>query len=322
MSKKNENPQRDHNDNDAVSLFAQFTSGDDSRPDSDDTDSTSDLDVGSDEDEQLDQEDADEELTDSEDEEVGGDEEPDEDDGESSDEDPWAAAPESLRNEYMSLRQDHQKLSNEHRANSGRVAALNRELNTLREQMKASEKAGGKSGKDSDQPTADDLKGKSFAQVEEEWPEIAAYLKYMVKQANDTVDQKLTPVEQWKQEVEQERQQHALQTEYEKLAQAHPDYQDIANDPAFRSWLQSQSPGVQAMGNSTLADDNITLLNLYKSANSRNSSQSTDTPPKPAARKKSLSDHAEIPRKGAGRAADSESTDPVQLFNQLVTKKS
>lgn len=321
MTKAKENPQSNqHEDDDAVSMFARFTSGDNSQQDLEPSDSdNSDLEQG-DEDEHLDHEDSDE-PTDSEDDDQGNDdgEEQDADEDEPSDEDPWAKAPESLRNEYMSLRTSHDKLSNEHRANSGRVAALNRELNTLRQQMEAREQTSGKPGKGSDTPSADDLKGKSLEQVEEEWPEIATYLRHMVKQANDTVEQKLAPVEQWKQQTEQERYQQQRQAEIERLAQVHPDFQSVGADPAFRNWLQTQPPGVQAMGNSELADDNITLLNLYKSATGAERQSATA---KSATRKKSLSDHAEIPRKGAGRAKSGLSDDPIQLFNQLVNKKS
>lgn len=321
MTKAKENPQRNQQeDDDAVSMFARFASGDNSQQDLEPSDSdNSDLEQG-DEDEHLDHE-GDDKRTDLQDDDQGNDDddEQDADEDESSNEDPWAKAPESLRSEYMNLRQSHDKLSNEHRANSGRVAALNRELNSLRQQMEAHEKSNGKSGKESDIPTAGDLKGKSFKQIEEEWPEIASYLQHMVQKANDTVEQKLAPVEQWKQQTEQERYQQQRQAEIERLAQVHPDFQSVGADPAFRNWLQTQPPGVQAMGNSELADDNITLLNLYKSATGAERQSATA---KPAARKKSLSDHAEIPRKGAGRAKAGLSDDPVQLFNQLVNKKS
>lgn len=321
MPKAKENPQETReNEENAVSMFARFTSGDNSQQDLDDSDSDSDLERDE-EDEQLDHEDS-KKPTDSEDDDPSDadDEEQDADEDDPSDEDPWANAPESLRNEYMSLRKSHDKLSNEHRANSGRVSALNRELTTLRQKMAAHEKVNGKPEQGSDTPSAEDLKGKSLEQVEEEWPEIAAYLRHMVKKANESVEQKLNPVEQWKNEFENERAQQQRQTEIERLAQVHPDFQTIGADPNFRNWLQAQSLGVQAMGESDYADDNITLLNLYKSAMKGDQGQPKN--PKPTPRKKSLSDHAEIPRKGAGRAKPGLSDDPVQLFTQLATKKS
>ncbi|RAK01610.1 hypothetical protein [Aliidiomarina maris] len=319
MTKAKENPhanQPESDDDDAVSLFAKFTLSDNSSHDDDVND---DLESEEDDDEQLDQEDSDTPTDEDEDDEGTDDGEQDADEDDASDEDPWAKAPESLRNEYMSLRQSHDKLSNEHRANSGRVAALNRELNTLRQKMTAHEKANGKPDSNSDLPSAADLKGKSLEQVEEEWPEIAAYLRHMVQKATDTVEQKLTPVESFKQEFENERYQRQRQSEIEKLAQAHPDFQTVGSDPKFRSWLEAQSPGIKAMGDSELAEDNITLLNLYKGTASKASDKAER---KPAPRKKSLSDHAEIPRKGASRAKPGLSDDPVQLFNQLVNKSS
>jgi hypothetical protein len=71
------------------------------------------------------------------------------------------------------------------------------------------------------------------------------------------------------------------------------------------------------MYGSTSADDNIVLLNLYKGATG------AAQPAQKPRQQKPLSDHAEIPRKGAGRAAvDPESLDPVELFYRLNANKS
>lgn len=76
-------------------------------------------------------------------------------------EDPWLSVPEVLRNEHFALKQNAQKLEADHRANAGRVAALNRKTQELQQQLAAREKATGKEGS-GDMPTAADLKGKTF----------------------------------------------------------------------------------------------------------------------------------------------------------------
>jgi len=55
-----------------------------------------------------------------------------------------------------------------------------------------------------------------------------------------------------------------LQHEYTELAKAHPDFEKIANDPAFHEWVKTQPAGVQRLYESTSAQDNIVLLNMYK----------------------------------------------------------
>jgi hypothetical protein len=65
------------------------------------------------------------------------------------------------------------------------------------------------------------------------------------------------------------------------------------------------------MARSDLADDNIALLTLFKSHHPSKSA------PKGKA-KNDLSDYAEIPRKGAGKAmSDEDDGDPIAIFNQI-----
>ena len=62
------------------------------------------------------------------------------------------------------------------------------------------------------------------------------------------------------------KQPQQLQHEYAELAKAHPDFEKIANDPAFHEWVKTQPAGVQRLYESNSAQDNIELLQMYKRA--------------------------------------------------------
>jgi|GEM_PF-2565762 len=231
----------------------------------------------------------------------------------SADEDPWAAVPEHLRNAHQQLQQSHQQLEKDHRANSGRVSALTKKLNEVQAGLKLNESQnGGDANSKHGLPTADDLKGKDFSEVEAEWPEIAELIRNELQRATNTFEEKLKPVRELEQREAQKQEQEFIQSQFQRLERVHPDYMQIASSPQLTQWLSSQPPSVQEMAKSDLADDNIALLTLFK----------TQYPSKPAAPGKkgkgSLSDYAEIPRKGAGKAHDdSDDVDPIAFFNQL-----
>ncbi len=235
------------------------------------------------------------------------------------DDDPWAQVDESLRNQFYTLQANHQKLQNDHRANAGRVQALNNKVSEYQAQLERQEQQGKPAGNG---PTAEDLEGMTFEEVESEWPEVAGYLKKQLAQSRDQITQQLTqqfeerlnPLNEMHQQQQQYQQQQYVQTELQRLKQIHPDYQDIANDSKFHQWVNDQPDTVKAMAGSLHAADNIALLNLYKSSTGERA-------PKPA--QSNLSDHATIPRKGSGRQiqTDPNNIDPVQLFTHLASKK-
>lgn len=285
-------------DVDAISLFNELTKD-------------SDKDSASDAVDELDQE-RDTEAKDQQDEHGA-----DASEGQAATDDPWSSLPEFARNEYQQLKQQHQQLEANHRANAGRVSALTKKLNEVQAGLQAREQAGGATANsDKGLPTANDLKGKSFAEVEEDFPELAAFVRNKVEEATQAFQQQLTPLEEMRQQQAQAQQEVELKNQFDALASVHPDYQQIAQDPTFHQWVATQPTTVQAMAQSTFADDNIVLLNLYKG--SRPAPSAPAAKPKP---KTTLSDHAEIPRKGAGKAAaDPDDVDPVDYFNQITRK--
>lgn len=231
--------------------------------------------------------------------------------------DPWAAVPEQLRNEFLTAKQRAEQYESQYHAVTGRLAPTQRELEAARKQLAEIEKQKGAKGDSDAVPTASDIAGKSMQQLHEEWPDVAVAMQTLLEAQRQEFEQRLTPLQQMEAERRQQQEQAAIQNELTRLSQAHPDYAQIASNPVFENWVATQPRSVQAMYGSTSADDNIVLLNLYKGATG-----AAQAAPKPR-QSKPLSDHAEIPRKGAGRAAvDPESLDPVELFMRLNANKS
>lgn len=291
MSNQNENPNSDHEqEQDAAALFTTLAS-----QDSTDSEQTSD-------DNTLDNSEENYSDTDTEENDQG-----------QADEDPWSQVDESLRNEFLTLQANHSKLQNDHKANAGRVQALNNKVAEYQKLVEGAEQQGKPTG---DGPTADDLEGMSFEEVEEEWPEVAGYLKRQLErtqqQLTQQFEERLNPLNEMHTQQQQAQQQQYVQSELQRLQQVHPDFQSIASDSKFHQWVNNQPDSVKAMAGSLHAADNIALLNLYKGSNG------TSRTAKP-----SLSDHATIPKKGSGRQiqVDPNNVDPVQLFTHLASKK-
>jgi hypothetical protein len=231
--------------------------------------------------------------------------------------DPWAAVPEQLRNEYLTAKQRADQYESQYHAVTGRLAPTQRELEAARKQLAEIEKQKGAKGDSDAVPTADDIAGKTLEQLRQEWPDVASAMQTLLDAQRQEFEQRLTPLQQLEAERRQQQEQAHIQSELSRLSQAHPDYAQIASNPAFSQWVATQPRSVQAMYGSTSADDNIVLLNLYKGATG------AAQPAQKPRQQKPLSDHAEIPRKGAGRAAvDPESLDPVELFYRLNANKS
>lgn len=215
--------------------------------------------------------------------------------------DPWQAVPEPLRNQYMQLQQHNQKLEADHRANAMRVQALNKKTQELQQALQTRETQQGGSKATEGIPTADDLEGKTFEQVEAEWPEVAALIKSQVssisKQFEQRLEQHLAPVQELISERKSSAEAAEVQQQFTLLAEQHPDFKEIAVDPAFAQWVQTQGAAVQQMYASTSAQDNAALLTLFKASTGRLSQA------QPTARKApdDLADHAATPRKGSGQ---------------------
>lgn len=204
------------------------------------------------------------------------------------------------------LRRQKEKLEHSVRANSGRVSALTKKLNAAREQIRKLEQ----SRNLDDAMSTEELKA-----LEEDFPEAARLARAYTDRIRRELHEQLRPIHEAVDTSFQSQQEQLRENELRALAQAHPDYQDIVagdQEEQFRNWLDRQSAGVQALYQSSTADDAIALLDLYK----RHAGIAAQTP-SATARKRDLSEHAELPRKGASRAG-AESDDPVEIFNSIT----
>lgn len=243
----------------------------------------------------------------------------DDEPGDEQEADPWEKAPEPLRNQYQQTKQAYQKLEADHRANAGRVAALNRKLQEMQEQQDKAKKEGAK-GATSDLPDAEELSGMSDEELEKEWPEVATAMRRREQKLKQQMEQELTPLKQWQQQQleqqQQAEQQQQVQQEYSRLAQSHPDYEQVVSDPKFRAWLDSQPAALKQIAQSQNADDAAFVLTTYKGATGK--TQQRQQP----SRQSALRDHVTMPKKGAGRpAVDPDSADPAELFMQIAKSK-
>lgn len=232
------------------------------------------------------------------------------DEQEQRDGDIWATAPEPLRNEYQKQLQELQTLQSNYQAVTGRLAPTQRELDSTQKKLREMEQKLAdmqKAGSDKAQaaPDADQLEGMSDEEIEQEWPEFAKALKRRdqllneQKQQLSALQKQLEPINEFKQQVDSERQERFKQAELTKVSAAHPDYKSVISEPKFAQWFNSAPPSVQMMAQSLNADDNIAMLNLYK-MQAGIPSPTTDQR-KPA--KPDLSDHVQVPRSGSGAPA-------------------
>lgn len=233
--------------------------------------------------------------------------------------DPWAVVPEPLRNQFQQLQQSNQKLEADHRANSLRVQALNRKTEELQQALAAKEAAGGKQNNAPGTPTADDLEGMSFEEVEQEFPELAKFIKAQVSAAVTPIQQQLAPVQQLVSERQQAEYRVVIEQEYQRLEQQHPDFREIVAKPELKAWVASQPLKVQQMYESESADDAANLLTLFKATTGY-----VTAPASPQAQPtNSLADHVATERKGSGTPTAVRRTDDNfdDAFNFHVTRR-
>ena len=105
--------------------------------------------------------------------------------------------------------------------------------------------------------------GVDLSEIMKDYPELVKPLQSYVDTAFAKVNKKL---EQTTQELTKAQQEDMVREHKAKLAEAHPDYVQVANSEDFTLWLERQSPVWQQIADSGNADDTIELLSRYKKA--------------------------------------------------------
>jgi hypothetical protein len=241
------------------------------------------------------------------------------DEEDSQEKDVFEGLSEAQREEFKRLQTENLKMQNDVRANAHRVQALN---NKLAEERAAREReAEASKGEQSEGELT--LEGKTFPEIEEEWPEIAQYTKAMVQQAVEltkaSMRKEFEPLRNQYAEIEQQRTHTETLSELDRLSSVHPDYAEVNGSQEFRAWLGQKPVSIQSLADSMKADDNIELLNLYKFENNKFAPKQEATKESESA-ETDLSEHAELPRKGS-RKPQAVPDDPEDLFDLIVSQK-
>ena len=236
----------------------------------------------------------------------------------------WAGATDAQREAYLKLQHESQQLQNDVKANAGRVQGYSRKVNELKSQLEEARQQPQQPAK----PENDvQLDGKSLQEIENDYPEIAQYVRHQTQLAMRQANQQIEPLKQQQERMgetlqhsQEQQHQDALKRELDVLYDAHPDYTQIRQAADFQQWLGGKSAGIQALARSYSAADNIELLNLYKSGRQPVQAPPTPTPVVQGTPKKDLSEHAEVPRKGAAPPQGAPE-DPEELFNLIVSQR-
>ena len=151
----------------------------------------------------------------------------------------------------------------QHRIDSddGRVRAFQVKVNNLEHDIAEIQKKPG-------QPSTEEIAAamgdeESWANLEEDYPEIAGAINKRFEAQQAQVDTALAPVIK-KQQNDAAVQAETAQTEsYDEVAKTFPTWQDAVKTKDFTDWMDSQPPGIQSLASSDDTRDASSLINLY-----------------------------------------------------------
>lgn len=184
--------------------------------------------------------------------------------------DPWASVPPELREQFEQLRREKEAAEHRARSDAARVAALSRKLAS---QTVSADQAPAKQ-EDTEAQKALDAKRK---QLEEDYPDVAAPLFEVI----DGLKSELGAVQQQVGAVTAERQEQVIAARQAELEAVHPDWRDIAANPAFADWANQQPPKIQELVQSWDARETSVALSLFKTEMGMAASQNQGARPEP-----------------------------------------
>jgi BMFP domain-containing protein YqiC len=223
--------------------------------------------------------------------------------------DPFADATPEQNQAWQNLVAEKARYEHDSLSNRNRVSALQKKINELEAKLEEKPPAEpDKAEKPAELPETET--GVDLSEFKEDFPEIykavGAMYQNQVGKMQAQFDEKLgqltqqvesvaQPVEQMRETEESRYRQHQLQA----LDAVHPDWKQIQETQEFWGWVEAQTDGIKALAGSVVADDNIALLNLYKSQSGIQ--PSAPTPPQAAAPAKPVRQpDVAIPRVNSG----------------------
>lgn len=113
-------------------------------------------------------------------------------------------------------------------------------------------------------------------------------------------------------------QQEVAKREFARVDRLHPGWRDTVKTPAFEAWFKTQPQDVQALAESDVSDDAISMLNLFRESAT---SKATDI----TARRAAVQNAAAVtgkPRQAAGvKAVDPADMTPQQLWEHELAQR-
>lgn len=188
--------------------------------------------------------------------------------------DPWANVPPELKAQFDQLQRERDEARHKASSDAKRVSALSRKLNEL--ERSATPAPPPQQEQRSEGQKALDEK---ISKLREEYPDVAGPLIEALQAQRD----ELTEVRSRMESVTQDRQAAYIEQEQAALDARHPDWRDIAADPSFAEWIESQPEGIQRLATSWDAQETSVALTLYKAERMAPTSQGTAAPPAPPA---------------------------------------
>lgn len=113
-------------------------------------------------------------------------------------------------------------------------------------------------------PDGSGMPDNEWKALQQDFPEFAKAIEFKLSRLEEQYGRKLSVLEQIEQIRQAQQQEEYVRSQYQALEAEHPDYREVARDPAFSEWLGRQPRKVQELSNSMASTDNAYLLRLYK----------------------------------------------------------
>jgi len=199
--------------------------------------------------------------------------------------DPWAEAPENLRTEYQRQARLAQDLAHRIQSDNGRVAAYQRQVDELKQQMQSGRQSAGTQPADrgaqqqpapasQQPPEGGGDQADALASLREDWPEAAEAIETLlakgggastdIAELTQSLHSQISDMNSRLEPVLTQHQVAAREAAMNDVELAHPGWTDLVNDSHFNTWQASKSESIRALAASEDPRDAISLLSLYK----------------------------------------------------------
>jgi len=156
---------------------------------------------------------------------------------------------------------------------SGRLSASDKRVNELaaenerlKQQLETGNTLQADEAEEPESPESDqlDVKGSALAELEEDFPEIVAAIKEVAPKPDPRLDE----FADWKKQQQDRESEQAAQVHFQTIAEAHSDFQEVAQSAELESWINQQPSflreGYQQVRAQGDANQIIEMLDQYK----------------------------------------------------------